>query len=64
MVISLFFINPLNKKKHTQNNLKMHNIMTDFKKYLQILSPEKQIYERDSMIHNFNKSIQIDETIN
>ena len=38
--------------------------MTDFKKYLQILSPEKQIYERDSMIHNFNKSIQIDETSN
>ena len=38
--------------------------MTDFKKYLQILSPENQICERDSMIHNFNKSTQIDENIN
>ena len=38
--------------------------MTDFKKYLQILSPGNQICERDSMIHNFNKSTQKDETIN
>ena len=39
----------------------MHNIMTDFKK---ILSPENQICEIDSMIHNFNKSTRKDENIN
>ena len=38
----------------------MHNIITDFKKYLQFLSPENQICEIDSMIHNFNKSTRKD----
>ena len=35
--------------------------MTDFKSYLQFLSPENQICEIDSMIHDFNKSNRKDE---
>ena len=42
----------------------MHNIITDFKKYLQFLSPENQICEIDSMIHDFNKSSRKDENVN
>ena len=41
----------------------MPNIMTDFKKYLQFLSPKNQICEIDSMIHDFNKSNRKGENI-
>ena len=38
------------------NIIKMPNIMADFKRFLQLLSPEKQLYEINSMINQFNKS--------
>ena len=39
------------------NILKMPNIiMVDFKRFLQLLSPENQIYEINSTINQFNKS--------
>ena len=41
----------------------MPNIMTDFKKHLQFLSPKNQICEIDSMIHDFNKSNRKGENI-
>ena len=41
----------------------MPNIMTDFKKYLQFLSPKNQICEIDSMIYDFNKSNRKGENI-
>ena len=42
----------------------MPNIITDFKKYLQLLSPENQICEIDSMLNDFNKSNGKGENIN
>ena len=42
----------------------MLKIMTDFKHFLQFLSPENQICKIDSMIHSFNKSTRKDEIIN
>ena len=42
----------------------MPNIMTDFKKYLQLLPPKDQIYEINFMIDNSNKSIKKGENIN
>ena len=38
--------------------------MTDFKRYLQCLSPEEQLYEINYMIHDFNKSNRKGENIN
>ena len=35
---------------------KMTNIFDDFKNYLKLLSPEKQLYEINFMINEFNKS--------
>ena len=35
---------------------KMTNIFDDFKNYLRLLSPEKQLYEINFMINSFNKS--------
>ena len=34
----------------------MPNIMVDFKRFLQLLSPENQLYEINSMINKSNKS--------
>ena len=34
----------------------MPNIMLDYKKYLQYLSPENQIHQIDSMLPDFYKS--------
>ena len=42
----------------------MSNIMRDFKKYLQFLPPEHQIYEINFMINEFNKSNNEGENIN
>ena len=36
--------------------IKMSNIMVDFERFLQLLSPEDQLYEINSMINEFNKS--------
>ena len=33
------------------NIIKMPNIMVDFKRFLQLLSPENQLYEINSMIN-------------
>ena len=38
------------------NTTKMSNIMLDFRRFLQLLSPENQLYEINSMINQFNKS--------
>ena len=42
----------------------MPNIMVDFKRFLQLLSPENQLYEINSMINQFNKSDRKSENIN
>ena len=42
----------------------MSNIMIDFKKYLQYLSPENQICEIDSMLQHFYKSNWKGENVN
>ena len=34
----------------------MPNIMTDFKRFLQLLSPEEQLYEISYMINDISKS--------
>ena len=44
--------------------IKMSNIMVDFKRCLQLLSPENQLYEINSMINEFNKSNCKGENIN
>ena len=36
--------------------IKMSNIMVDFERFLQLLSPENQLYEINCMINEFNKS--------
>ena len=36
--------------------IKMSNIMVDFKRFLQLLSPENQLYEMNSMTNQLNKS--------
>ena len=46
------------------NIIKMPNIMVDFKRFLQLLSPENQLYEINSMINQFNKSDRKSENIN
>ena len=38
------------------NIIKMPNIMVDFKRFLQLLSPENQLCEINYMINEFNKS--------
>ena len=38
------------------NIIKMPNIMVDFKRFLQLLSPENQLSEINYMINEFNKS--------
>ena len=42
----------------------MSNIMVDFKKFLQLLSSQNQLYEINSMINQFNKSNCKGENIN
>ena len=42
----------------------MSNIMTDFKRYLQYLSPENQICEIDSTLQDFYKSNRKGENVN
>ena len=42
----------------------MSNIMTDFKKYLEYLSPKYQICEIDSMLQYFYKSNRKGENVN
>ena len=37
--------------------------MVDFKRFLQLLSPENQLYEINSMINKFNKSNRKDENV-
>ena len=44
--------------------VKMSNIMVDFKRFLQLLSSENQLYEINSMIDEFNKSNCKGENIN
>ena len=44
--------------------IKMSNIMVDFERFLQLLSPENQLYEINSMINEFNKSNCKGENIN
>ena len=46
------------------NIIKMPNIMVGFKRFLQLLSPENQLYEINSMINQFNKSDRKSENIN
>ena len=46
------------------NIIKMSNIMVDFKKFLQLLSSQNQLYEINSMINQFNKSNCKGENIN
>ena len=46
------------------NIVKMSSIMVDFKRCLQLLSPENQLYEINSMINEFNKSNCKGENIN
>ena len=41
----------------------MTNVMVDFKRFLQLLSPENQLYEINSMINKFNKSNRKDENV-
>ena len=45
------------------NIIKMTNVMVDFKRFLQLLSPENQLYEINSMINQFNKSNRKDENV-
>ena len=45
------------------NIIKMTNVMVDFKRFLQLLSPENQLYEINSMINKFNKSNRKDENV-
>ena len=42
----------------------MSNIMVDFKRYLQYLSPENQICEIDSTLQDFYKSNRKGENVN
>ena len=42
----------------------MPNLMTDFKKYLQYVSPENQKCEIDSMLQEFYKSNRKGENVN
>ena len=44
--------------------IKISNIMVDFKRFLQLLSPENQLYEINSVINEFNKSNWKGENIN
>ena len=44
--------------------IKMSNITVDYKRFLQLLSPENQLYEINSMINEFNKSNCNEENIN
>ena len=46
------------KNEHTNffNIFKMPNIMIDFKRFLQFLSPKNQLCEINYMINEFNKS--------
>ena len=46
------------------NIIKMSNIMVDFKRFLQLWSPENQLYEINSMINQLNKSNCKGENIN
>ena len=46
------------------NTNKMANIMVNFKIFLQLLSPENQLYEINSIINQFNKSNRKGENIN
>ena len=45
------------------NIIKMTNVIVDFKRFLQLLSPENQLYEINSMINQFNKSNRKDENV-
>ena len=38
------------------NAIKTTNIMINFKRFLQLLSPKNQLYEINSIINEFNKS--------
>ena len=38
------------------NTIKTTNIMINFKRFLQLLSPKNQLYEINSIINEFNKS--------
>ena len=38
------------------NTIKTTNIMVDYKRFLQLLSPKNQLHEIDSIINEFNKS--------
>ena len=38
------------------NTNKTTNIMVDYKRFLQLLSPKNQLHEIDSIINEFNKS--------
>ena len=38
------------------NKIKTTNIMINFKRFLQLLSPKNQLYEINSIINEFNKS--------
>ena len=44
--------------------IKMSNITVDYKRFLQLLSPENQLYEINSIINEFNKSNCKEENIN
>ena len=45
------------------NIIKMPNLMIDFERFLQLLSPEQQLYEINFMINEFDKSNRTDENI-
>ena len=45
------------------NIIKMPNLMIDFGRFLQLLSPEQQLYEINFMINEFDKSNRKDENI-
>ena len=45
------------------NIIKMTNVMVDFKRFLQLLWPENQLYEINSMINKFNKSNRKGENV-
>ena len=38
------------------NTIKTTNIVINFKRFLQLLSPKNQLYEINSIINEFNKS--------
>ena len=46
------------------NIIKMPNLMVDFKRFLQLLSPGNRLYEINSIINQFNKSNRKGENIN